>query len=127
MDLCYICMIDYFFFFGSYFVLQLWFPLYSVLQHRQSDDIVTYNQSTIQRHVLTYDLASYLLQLVSSEVSFMNLLHLEPSSNTTQPAVWRSSFKHPALVNSENVLNFFLLSMVRLALVYLWEFIRGKM
>ncbi|CBI35900.3 unnamed protein product, partial [Vitis vinifera] len=42
-----------------------------------------------------------------------------------QSRVWRSSFKHLALVNSENVLNFFLLSMVRLALVYLWEFIRG--
>ena len=35
--------------------LQLWFPLYSVLQNRDSADIAAYNTSTIQRYVHNTD------------------------------------------------------------------------
>jgi hypothetical protein len=34
-----------------FFLLQLWFPLFSVLHHSHFADIAGYEQSTIERHV----------------------------------------------------------------------------
>ncbi|CAK9179916.1 unnamed protein product [Ilex paraguariensis] len=40
---------------------KLWFPLHSILQHRDSTDIDEYRQSTIQRHVLSFTVTLILI------------------------------------------------------------------
>lgn len=49
-NLCYpLCLSDCVVF--VFFLLQLWFPLFSVLHHSHSADIAKYEESTIERHV----------------------------------------------------------------------------
>lgn len=53
-------------FFNSYYSLQLWFPLFSVLAHTHSDEVAGYDQSTLHRQAIrNYLVAEFKFEVIN--------------------------------------------------------------